>query len=551
MTQTPRRLHLLGDRTLSGVVRAMNPLLESRALPWRVLDSGYDSWLREMLDPASEPCRDSDAALGFLLSPRLLERGGRFRDEISLLLERLASLTPSRTVLCSNLMPDPFGVMPLVRATTLSRAASEINETLYAFAESNSWFHVVDHLGLALREGLQTLVDPRFEAAAQMYFSPAGSQKVAECWMRVLGALSRPAAKVLVTDLDNTLWHGILGEDGPNGLQMGPSGRGWAHWMLQRALLELKANGVLLAVCSKNNPEEAYRVLAEHPDCLLRPADFSALEIGWGTKAEGIRAIAARLSLGIDSFVFLDDSPFEREQVRQALPEALVIDLPDDPIGFIQRLAECTAFDSPRVTQEDRARSSSYAAEARRQELQKAAASPESFYRSLELRLKLFRADSSHFDRLHQLILKTNQFNLTAERLTPEQFRASFGRPDVWVIGMRVADVFGDSGITGLAIVNGIGGSKLTVSTFLLSCRIIGRTVEHAFLDWLVSRAAAAEAEAVELRYNPTPRNQVALEFLQRSGLRSTRDGTAWTTRVPPEAPGLAAHFVSIEENGF
>jgi FkbH-like protein len=543
-----RRLYLLGDKTLSVIARSLNGLLEAHGLPWDVVDLGYDTWLREMMNANSRACLEGDATLGFLLSPRILERARAGRSDIARLLARLRELTPARTVLCSNLFADPVLVLPLIRHRERMRAAAQINEELYAFSEENSWFHVIDHAGIVTREGLRNLSDSRYEAAAQMYFSPTGGRVIAQTWLRALRTLVRPSAKVLVVDLDNTLWRGILGEDGPNGLEMGAAGAGWPYHSLQQALLQLKANGILLAVCSKNNPDDALKVLAEHPDCLLRPPDFSAVEIGWNPKSEGIRRLAARLRLGIDSFVFLDDSPFERAEVREALPEVTVLDFPEEPAGLVACLCDCPAFDSLRVTTEDRERSASYLAEARREELQQGAASPEEFFRSLNIKLKLFRADAAHFDRLHQLILKTNQFNLTAERLTADAFRSTLDRQDSLVIGMRVTDTFGDSGVTGLAIVTGIGSNILSVSTFLLSCRVIGRTVENAFLSWLVARAEAAGAAEVRVSFRPTGRNDVALEFLKRSGLHSSEDGLTWSTPIPVSPPGLAEHFVLVDD---
>ena len=548
MSPNPRRLYLLGDKTLSVIARSLHGLLEAQGLPWVAVDLGYDTWLREIMNADSRACRDADAALGFLLSPRILERPDAARGDIATLLDRLRQLAPARTVLCSNLFADPLRVLPLVRHREMLQAAARINEELYAFGDGNSWFHVVDHAGIALREGLRNITDPRYEAAAQMYFSPAGGRLIAQSWLRVLRALSKPSAKVLVVDLDNTLWRGILGEDGPNGLEMGPAGAGWPYRSLQQALLQLKANGILLAACSKNNPDDALKVLAEHPDCLMRPGDFAALEIGWEPKSQGMRKIADRLRLGIDSFVFLDDSAFERAEVREALPQVTVLEFPDDPVSLVACLCDCPAFDSLRVTAEDRERAASYVAEARREELQRTATSPEEFFRSLNITLKLFRADATQFDRLHQLILKTNQFNLTTERLAPDEFRAMLERQDTLVLGMRVTDTLGDSGVTGLAIVNGIGSDILTVSTFLLSCRVIGRTVENAFLSWLVSRAEAAGAGEVRMSFRPTGRNQVALDFLQRSGLQGSEDGSSWSTAVPAPSPGLAKHFVSVDD---
>lgn len=550
MSAQPRRLYLLGDKTLSLIERNLSRLLREHSLPWEAVDLGYDTWLREVMNPDSRIYQEVDTALGFLLSPRILERPDACRADIARLLDRLEKLMPSRTVLCSNLFADPVQVLPLVRHREMMKAAAEINDRLYAFSEAHSWFHVVDHAAVAAREGVRNIADVRYEAAGQMYFSPKGGRIVAQCWQRVLRALTKPAAKVIVLDLDNTLWNGILGEDGPDGLEMGPAGAGWSHRALQQALLTLRANGILLAVCSKNNPNEALAVLETHPDCLLRPSDFTALEISWQPKSEGIRKIAERLRLGVDSFVLLDDSAFERAEVRQALPEVTVLDFDDAP-SLVACLSDSPAFDSVRITKEDRERVASYVAETKRQELQRTANSAEEFFRSLKLQLKLFRASEGQIDRLHQLILKTNQFNLTTERLAPGEFRTLCTREDTLVIGMRVSDVLGESGVVGLAIADGLGTDTLTVRMFLLSCRVIGRTVENAFLAWLIGRARADNATVVQMLFRPTGRNQVALEFLKHSGLRPSDEERVWSIPVSGSIPDLAPHFVSIDDSGM
>lgn len=543
-----RRLILLGDKTLSGIERALNDLLSRHRMPWTVSDAGFDSWLREILEPRSLTNQETDSALGFLLSPRVLESPASIASQIDSLLDTLKHRTPSRTVLFSNMFPDPAGVLPLTRHEPLLSIAAEINAKLYAFSRAHAWFHVVDHAGLALREGTRHLSDARYEATAQMYFSPAGGRTVANLWMRVIRALETPAAKVLVVDLDNTLWRGILGEDGPEGIEMSAGPKGWAYRNLQQALLQLKANGLLLAVSSKNNAEEVRSVLAEHPDCLLRPEAFCAIEVGWGAKSASIRRMSEQLRLGLDAFVFLDDSPFEREEVATALPQVTVLDFPEDPLNLVVTLATTFAFDALRITEEDRDRANSYVAETQRDALREKTPSAEDFYRSLSLQLKLFLARPAHTERLHQLILKTNQFNLTTQRLSADEYHELLEQQDTLVIGMRVADTFGDSGITGLAIVTGVGTDTWTVDNFLLSCRVIGRTVENAFVAWLVERAKAAAADLVRFRFKSSTRNQVAREFLERSGLTWNAAEQVWQSSTEPALGSLASHFVTIED---
>jgi FkbH-like protein len=539
---------LLGDKTLSLLARNLNSGLTDIKSGWHAVDAGYDTWLVAPLDPRSPLFASETVAWAFALSPRVLEYVPDIAAQIDATLDRLAALKAPPTVLFSNLFADPVRAMPLSGSLEGQAIAGKINERLLAFRDTHPWFHVVDHVGLVLQHGLGALYDPRFEATAQLYYSPSGTRLLSSLWLRALRSFERPQKKVCVIDLDNTLWGGILGEDGPDELQMADSGHGLAYRRFQRSLKELRRNGILLAVCSKNNPDEAMAVLRSHPDCLLRPADFAHLEIGWGLKSEAITRIAERLSLGLDSFVFIDDSPVEREEVARVLPAVDVLAFPDDPARLINMLSEYPGFDALRQTDEDRQRADAYLHESQRTASRASATSPEDFYRSLELRLGIFSARAEQATRLQQLLLKTNQFNLTAERLSAEEFRRLMGAPDHMVVGLRVSDRFGDSGITGLAIVDRSDPKEWSVRNFLLSCRVIGRTVENAFLSWILYRAAQAGATRIVLRFLPTQRNQVARDFLKASGGIEADAKGAWTFDAHrPEV--LPPHFVQIDDS--
>jgi FkbH-like protein len=288
-------------------------------------------------------------------------------------------------------------------------------------------------------------------------------------------------------------------------------------------------------------------ILKSHPDCLLRPTDFAHIEIGWGLKSEAIARTAQTLGLGLDSFLYVDDSPVEREEVARAHPAVDVFAFPADPAQLVSVLNAYSGFDSLRQTDEDRLRAQSYLDEAQRGASRASATSPEDFYRSLGLRVEIFSARTEQAARLHQLLLKTNQFNLTAERLSAEEFRALLSDAAYAVVGLRVSDRFGDSGITGLAIVDKRAPETWVVRNFLLSCRVIGRTVENALLSWVIARAAKEGASSVALRYLTTTRNQVARNFLQASGGTASEAGDTWTfdVRRPEVVP---ANFVQIDD---
>lgn len=542
----PRELLILGDTTLGGFTRELQSQSAHSGLAWIIRDGGFDSWEREIHDPASAT-RRSDAALGFLLSPRLLEGvpGKDFLARLRTLLEALVALTPHRTVLFGNLFHDPGGVLPLTEPRKLAQRAEAANRLLDDFCASHSWFYLVDQGSLSLTLGLALLHEPRYEALGSLYFSPNGTRLLATLWSRALGALSRSPAKVLAVDLDNVLWGGILGEDGAENLRMSGLGSGFFYRRFQQALLDLRRSGVLLAACSKNNPADAQAVLRDHPDCLLRLEDFAALEISWNPKSEGLRRIAHKLGLGLDTFVFIDDSAFEREEVRTALPEVRVLDFPAKPEGLVSLLQECTAFDRLRVTAEDRLRAQSYADEAEREQLRAGAKTPADFYRSLALTARIYRAPPEDFERLHQLIHKTNQFNLTNQRLSQDEFRFVLESPAHDVLALRLADRFGDSGLIGLAIVSKLDPTQWQVENFLLSCRVIGRTVENAFVAWLAERARAAQAISLAFRFAESKRNQVAAEFLARSGLQPNGDASEWAISLD-QVNSLAPHYVTI-----
>jgi FkbH-like protein len=543
-----KNIVLLGDKTLSLLARDLNAQLKEVGSSLNVVDAGYDTWLVAPVDRDGVLFDKETSVWAYVLSPRVLDIVPDLEARLDATLEHLASLESPPTVFFSNFFIDPRGVLPISNNLEKHSLASRLNEKLLMFRESHSWFQVVDHLGFALTHGVGALYDPRFEAAAQVYFSPAGNRLLGRLWFRYLRALERPQKKVCVVDLDNTLWAGILGEDGPKALQMADTGSGMAHRRFQRSLLELRRSGILLAICSKNNPEEAMAVLESHQDCLLRPSDFAHIEIGWGLKSDAIVRTAERLSLGLDSFVFIDDSPVEREEVSRALPSVDVLDFPRDATGLVSMLGDYSGFDALRQTEEDRKRADSYMQEAQRDAIKVKSKSPKEFYRSLGLQLRVFSARVEQADRLHQLLMKTNQFNLTTRRIPPEGFRDLLDDRKYLVLGLRVSDRFGDSGITGLTIVDRSRRDVWTVRDFLLSCRVLGRTVENALLSWLIGRAAKAGAARVEIQYVATGRNQVALGFLKQSGGVESDAGDIWTFDVGrPEV--VAAHYVQINDS--
>jgi FkbH-like protein len=376
--------------------------------------------------------------------------------------------------------------------------------------------------------------DERRWLTARLPFSSQALGYLAAEWLRYVQALSGQLCKVLVTDLDNTLWGGVLGEDGFDGIKIDAEYPGGIYRALQRTLLDLSRRGILLAVSSKNNADDAMRVLNEHPGMLLRPEHFASMRINWNDKAQSLREIAAELNLGIDSLAFLDDNPVERHRVRTELPMVTVLELPEDPAGYAGCLRASPVFERLSVTDEDRLRSSYYVQQRQQRELEQHAGSLEDFYRALDQRIEILPFGQNNRARLAQLTQKTNQFNLTTRRYSEQQLLALAEAPGSSIYGIRAEDRFGDAGIVGLAILKQMDETA-EIDTLLLSCRVIGRTIETALLSFLVNEGRAAGARKLQGWFLPTKKNAPAASFYSKhefTCIEENGSGSLWSLDI-------------------
>jgi FkbH-like protein len=320
--------------------------------------------------------------------------------------------------------------------------------------------------------------------------------------------------------LDNTLWGGVIGEDGMEGIKLGAEYPGADFQALQRAMLDLYHRGIILAVNSKNNEADAMAAIGAHPGMILRPRHFAALRINWQDKAQNLREIAAELNIGLDAIAFLDDNPVECSRVRQELPEVTVIELPKDSKDYAATLRNCAVFERLTFSAEDRERGRHYAEQRQRAELQTRATSIEDFYNSLRQEVEIEPVTPITLTRAAQLTQKTNQFNLTTRRYS-EQRIAEMARSNEWrAYTAHVKDRFGDHGLVGVMIAKA-GGDVWEIDTFLLSCRVIGRTVETALLAFLADEARAAGARQLQGWFLPTKKNAPAKSFYADHGFQS------------------------------
>ena len=430
------------------------------------------------------------------------------------------------------------GVFDAQSAGGQSAAILEINRSLATLASEQTGVYVLDYDGLVARYGRASWHDERKWLTVRLPISASHLNHMVREWMRFLHPLTGKIAKVLVVDLDNTLWGGVIGEDGITGIQLGTEYPGAAYQAVQRVLLDLHRRGILLAVCSKNNREEALDAIENHPGMLLKPADFIAMRVNWTDKAQNLREIASELKVGIDSLAFLDDNPIERQQVRTALPEVFVIDLPPNAMEFSCRIRDCPVFERLKLSTEDRQRGVMYQAQREREQLEQTITSREDFYRSLQQEAEISPLTKANLARIAQLTNKTNQFNLTTRRYSEQQISELVSKPGCDCYSIRVRDRFGDNGLVGVAITRQTGATA-EIDTFLLSCRVIGRTVETAFLSFLADHARSNGASRLQGWFLPTKKNSPARDFYSAHGFRAIEqngDGTLWTLDLKPDS---------------
>lgn len=350
--------------------------------------------------------------------------------------------------------------------------------------------------------------------------------------------------KLIVLDLDDTLWGGIVGEVGWEGVKLGghdPIGEAFVDF--QRALKSFQNRGLILAIVSRNEESVALEAIREHPEMVLRLEDFAGWRINWQDKAQNLVDLVEELNLGLQSVVFIDDSPAERGRVREALPEVLVPEWPEDKMLYRQTLVSLDYFDTAAVSDEDRQRTGMYVSERQRRDLRSSVASVEQWLASLELNVTVEPLNVANLQRVTQLLNKTNQMNLSTRRLTETELAAWADADHRVLWSFRVADRFGDSGITGITSVEH-GGSVARIVDFVLSCRVFGRGIERLMAHTVVAHAREIGAEVVEARYLPTAKNKPCLEFWKKSGFEPVPAGDLF--RWPTDRPYPPPDFMTV-----
>ena len=402
----------------------------------------------------------------------------------------------------------------------LADALSEYNRSLRRVTSAVPDCHLFDFAATVAALGHDRSTDLRMWYLAHMPFTQEGAAFLGRRLARRIASVFVPRAKCVVLDLDDTLWGGVIGDDGIAGIQIGDDYPGSAFKEFQRRLSALTHKGVLLAIVSKNYEAVVRELFEKHPEMVLRWQDFSAHRINWSSKVENIREIARELNIGRDSLVFLDNDPLECATVQRELPEVHTVCLGRDPLKFTQLLDDIPVLDRSTVTAEDRARVGMMRENVLRREQERATASPEEFLHSLEMVATVSTCDATNLARIGQLVGKTNQFNLTTRRRSSEEIRALAESPDAFVGCLRLADIYGDSGLVCVGILTRLAEDpgSWCIDTFLMSCRVMNRGTEDAFLAFLAEAARHKRATRLIGEFILSPKNEIVRDFYPSHG---------------------------------
>ncbi len=548
LSTIPVRLAVLASSTMDHLLPALRVGALRRGIHLSIHAGDYGQYLQDLMDSGSGLHRyKPDAVLFAMDANHLLGRlDAGDSDEIARAkLDAVCDSIVTQWRLARNafgakliqqtvlpVFPQMFGNNEQRLPGSRARAVRVLNDRLRDLADANGadLLAIDSQIG---RDGIRAWHDPVLWHRAKQEIHPSAAPAYGDLLGRLLAAYQGRSRKCLVLDLDNTLWGGVIGDDGLNGIVLGQgSALGEAFLAFQDSARALSRRGVILAVCSKNDEANALEPFERHPEMALKRTDIACFVANWADKASNIRDIATRLNIGIDSLVFVDDNPFERDLVRKELPMVAVPELPEDPALWAACLADAGYFEGVNLTAEDLARAQQYQTNLERESLKSAATDMDAYLRGLNMQMWWGRFDAISLQRVVQLINKTNQFNLTTRRTTEAAVSAIIEDERALSLQLRLTDSFGDNGI--IAIVIGLfegAGHDLAIDTWLMSCRVLGRRVEEATLNVIVAEARRLGARRLIGEYRPSEKNGMVRDHYARLGFQPLDESGGEITR--------------------
>ena len=442
-------------------------------------------------------------------------------SELENLIQQFNHNLNSKLVIANFNIPSysPNGIIETKNEFSFHEMIEEINNALRNISKQNNSVYVYDFNNFISRFGEKNVFDYRQFYLGDIQIGFNFIPYLANDLMGYVKPFSSKNKKCIVLDLDNTLWGGIVGEDGYDGIELGHTSNGKAFVDFQKHLLSLWHQGIILCINSKNNYDDAIKVIKEHPNMILREKHFASMQINWNDKAQNLKQISSEINIATNSMVFFDDDEINQERIKQEFPEVLTIELPKDPSQYASILKELNDFNVLQRTDEDTKRGEMYAQQRERNELKQSISNLDDFLKQLNIQVKIKKSNEFLIPRISQLTLKTNQFNLTTRRYHEEKIRELTNNKNYEVGCAHVEDKFGDNGITGVYIVDKNEKSWI-IDTFLLSCRIMGRGIEDAILAQILKDAKQNDVEEIRAEFIPTEKNKPSENFLSDFGFK-------------------------------
>jgi FkbH-like protein len=522
----PIRLAILASSTVDHLAPAIRVAGLRRRLLIDLHSGAYGQYRQDLLDPGSALHRFAPQAVLFSLSAREAIAGvaltastaevdaaiGRFVSELRSLWRKAREIGAAIVQQTFMDVSDPlFGGYDRMVSGAPATVIARLNDQLCDAAARDDVL-ILDVARASQRDGIDAWFDIGRWLQGKLEIAPQAAPLYGDLAARILAALRGLSKKCLVLDLDNTLWGGVIGDDGVDGIVLGEgSAAGEAHLALQHYAKQLKERGVILAVCSKNDTKIAEAAFNDHPEMVLRRSDFAAFQANWDDKAQNLKAIAKRLNIGIDSLVFVDDNPIERARIRQSLPMVSVPELPDDAAHYVRCLADAGYFEAIAFTADDRSRAEQYAANAERESLLGASESMDDFLRGLNMTAVYGPFTAVDQARIVQLLNKTNQFNTTTRRYASEEVSQVMDDPSSLTLQFRLLDRLGDNGLISTMILRPApdDDDALEIENWIMSCRVFGRELEFEAMNVAVETAKERGVRAFVADYIPTAKNDV------------------------------------------
>ena len=564
----PFRLAVLSNSTIDLVVPALVASAARHGIALEVIQPSYDQVAQEALTPDSKINASKPDAVLFAIDYRALPLKLSLGDTDAaaatvqgamgyLQALRNGIKTNSNAVCIFQTFAPPvetlFGSLDRALPGTPRSLLESINHELARFVLSEGDV-LLDVAGLAQTVGLAGWHNTQLWNMAKFPFSDDLIPLYADHVARTVAAIRGKSRRVLILDLDNTVWGGVIGDDGLEGIKIAQGdATGEAHLAVQRLALDLRQRGIVLAVSSKNTDEVARTPFEQHPEMLLKLDHLAVFQANWNDKATNIQAIAEELSLGLDAMVFLDDNPVERGLVRKLLPQVAVPELPEDPAYYARTLTAAGYFEAAVFASEDLKRAGFYQDNARRANLQKQVGGVDAYLASLDMTITFQPFDATGRSRIVQLINKSNQYNLTTRRYTEPEITAVENDPDVFTLQVRLADIFGDNGMISVVICRLAAAETWDIDTWLMSCRVLGRRVEHMVLREILEHARAAGIVKLTATYRPTDRNKLVVDHYAKLGFMKAGEEasglTYWELPVAGTEPESAP--MTVVSRGF